>query len=279
MLPITLEQLSEKLERVTWHGKYFSAKCVFHDDNSPSLLVYPDGAYCLGCQKRVSLKSLWSKVSGGKVVVRETPGRLFDWGAYGSLEQLADTAHETLINYRDTFGRYLDVRGIGSCIKDNWLGWEKGWYTVPLFSNLREFSGIVIRASPAIQAVHKIRYLFPPGQQPLLYVPSWRRIVDRVLVVFGIIDALALSALGYPVVTSTHGQNFPASLLDPIRLPITIIPDRGEEQMARKLVSNLGWRGRLQLLDYPEGTKDPADLVRTVAGKKFLHGQLESFLA
>jgi len=257
-----MEQVAGKLERVTWHGRYFSAKCIYHDDNSPSLLVYEDGAYCLGCQKKVSLKALWKRVSGQKEVVRETPGRMFDWNAYGSLEALADTAHETLINYRQTFGRYLDDRGIGSCITSNWLGWERGWYTVPLFSRLREFTGLIIRASPAIQAAYRIRYLFPPGQAPTLYVPNWNRIKDYAYVVFGIIDALAFSALGFPVVTSTHGQNFPAHLLDDLRIPLTIIPDRGEETMARRLVSNLGWRGRLHLLNYPEGCKDPADYVK-----------------
>jgi len=49
--------------------------------------------------------------------------------------------------------------------------------------------------------------------------------------------------------------------LDEYRKQIIILPDKGEEDTARKLASRLGWRGKVLVLDYPDGCKDPNDLL------------------
>ena len=52
----------------------------------------------------------------------------------------------------------------------------------------------------------------------------------------------------------------PALLVTPWKRVI-ILPDKGEEDTARKLRDELGWRGAVMNLDYPSGCKDPNDLL------------------
>jgi len=260
-LYFALDEIAERMENVRWHGRYFSAKCVFHDDKEPSLMVFEDGAYCMGCQRRVSLEGLWEKIHGRRW---KTPEK-FDFFAWDNLpepEELAYEAHLILTHYPQQ-GKYLTQRGVQSRIEVNELGWIMGWYTLPIFDRRHVFEGVVLRAGPVIQNHNGQRYRTPPGQRELLYCPDWPQVfrMGYAYVVFGMLDALVLATLSLPVVTGTQGQRLSPQLLDELRMPLYVVPDLNEEEQARCLVSNLGWRGNYSPLTYPHGLKDPADFA------------------
>jgi hypothetical protein len=94
---------------------------------------------------------------------------------------------------------------------------------------------------------------------------------------YGIIDKMTLCQLGFPAITWTAGKQIPASALDYIRKKIILVPDKGEEEYARQLASNLGWRGLICNLNYPETFKDPNDFLRNKQSAQ-LTRQLNSFL-
>lgn len=261
---ISLEEIADHMDRVTWHGRYFAAKCVYHDDREPSMLVFEDGAYCLGCQRRVSLEILWNKVRG-KYKLAPDPVIVSAWTNMGDdLSQVVYEAHNVLLQY-PAQATYLKVRGVSERIEPNTLGWYMGWYTFPVFDRGFELRGLVLRSSPELEKSSGTRYLCPPNQSPQIYCPDWHKVdsLRYLYVVYGIIDALALACLGFPVVTCTKGQNFHADLLKEFRTKIIIVPDRGEEKSARILASNLGWRGSVLYLDYPDKCKDPANFMAT----------------
>lgn len=90
-------------------------------------------------------------------------------------------------------------------------------------------------------------------------------------VVFGMIDALTLSELRLPVVTSTGGaQSFRPQWLENYRKPILVIPDKGEGRAARRLAGGLDWRGKVKTLDYPGDFKDPNDYIAAGRGESLL---------
>jgi len=68
--------------------------------------------------------------------------------------------------------------------------------------------------------------------------------------------------MGIPAVTGSSGKNsLRADMLDGYRKPILVLPDKGEEQTAEKLIAELGWRGSLLKYEYPPECKDPNDLL------------------
>ena len=97
-----------------------------------------------------------------------------------------------------------------------------------------------------------------------MYVPDWQLLESSrfIIVVFGMLDALTVNKLRYPVVTSTAGADtFQASWLNQYRKPIYIVPDKGEERTAMELAGKLGWRGNVFNMDFPKGCKDCNDFL------------------
>ena len=265
---ITQELIVSRLHGARPHGRYFSAFCPFHDDvHERSLLVYPDGAYCMMETRSYSLVALWKKVGGLlEQPIDDSRSNLIDWQAVlEDKDEFIDNSHSVLMRFTN-LRLELERRGIEGRIIPNRIGWHKGFFVFPLFDYAGELSGIILRATPSVQKKTKTRYLISPGQELQLYCPDWGA-VERsryVFRVYGIFDALTLAALGYPVVTSSEGKKFRSEWFDPpiFRKKIIDLPDKGEEISARLNVSELGWRGRLGLLDYPEGCKDVNDFVQ-----------------
>jgi hypothetical protein len=262
---ITFSDLQSACGEVHEFANYFTAVCPFHDDRSPSLLVYKDGWFrCLGCQKQGTWKTLWNKLKGQPLQIM--PERRSRWSLPGipseGLEDACYQAHMDLIGF-PSLGWYLEMRGLEDRIETNELGFWEGWYTVPVRDENGEFEGAVFRAAPHIQEATGLRYWSP--QHPLMFVPDWSLYhrAKPLIVVFGVLDALAVSSLRFPVATSTGGLNFDPAWLDDCRSTICIIPDKGEFAAARKLAAPLGWRAKVVDLDYPEGVKDPAGYLET----------------
>lgn len=265
---ITQEALAERLAGVRWHGHYFSARCPFHNDNEPSLLVYDDGAYCMGiCQRQFSLSQLWARTNGRSSYdfPNQFSPRVIRWEGLPPLPDWALRAHQLVLDNRG-FGNYWKTRGLENRIEPQRLGWWSGWATIPIFQK-REVIGIILRTTDDLQKELNIRYMVPPGQPPMLYIPD-EHILDRattIFLTFGAMDALALRELGFPSLSFDRGQRSSteaAALLVNWRCRIAVIPDQGEEQTACDLCAHLGWRGEVVLLDYPQSCKDPADFLK-----------------
>jgi hypothetical protein len=258
-----LSELSEAKD----NGKYITGLCPFHDDTNPSLLVFKDGWWrCLGCTKSGRWLSLWNKLNGQDIIVRSDVGTKWrgpDLRDFSSLEDLCYQAHRDLLFF-SSFKWYLEMRGVSDRVETCDLGYYKGWYTIPVRDADGEFKTCVFRSAPHVQQVSDMRY-WCPSSAPMMYVPDYYLLenAEYVVVTFGIFDALALSSLRIPAVTSTYGKDsFKAEWLDDYRVPVYICPDKGEEMTAYKLRNKLGWRGAhsnsVILLDYPNGIKDPA---------------------
>lgn len=258
---------------VIWHGRYFTTTCPFHDDRSPSLNVYPDGAVCLSaiCHRHVSLNELLRKVSplNSTTIQLERSDRLIRWESIPDLARLCQESHAYLIAHPEQ-GHYLKQRGLEACIRWHELGYWNGWITIPLFTYDHQFQGVVFRATPSMQAATGERYITPPGQPRLLYTPSYvtNHLYGHVYLVFGIFDAMALSLLNLPVITSTNIRGLRAGDLDFIRKRIMVIPDKGEEEKAHDLINGLDWRGSLKILPYGPNLKDPAGFIEAGYSKK-----------
>jgi hypothetical protein len=275
---ITYQDLLSKCSDTHEYGTYFSTRCVFHNDSGPSLLVFKDGWFkCLGCNKAGHWKTLWNKLQGQPVQVHAETRVMFT-APNGSSEYLNDEelcyqAHMDLIKF-PSLQWGMEMRGLGDSVEIAEIGYHRGWYTIPVRDRDYNFQTVVFRAAPHVQEATGHRYWC--HGKPMMYVPDWKLLDNMpfVVVVFGMLDALTLNKFRYPVVTATSGKNqFCAEWLDEFRKPVYIIPDKGEEDTAHKLASNLGWRGKVIRLDYPDGIKDCNDYL--IQGKdKLLQAQL-----
>jgi DNA primase len=265
---ISLDDIVQYLNKPHKYGRYYAACCPFHDDHSPSLLVYEDGFVCLSCRKAGRLDYLYEYVSGRRADQpryvykrQEEPEKsgVFPRDTHGQ-EKLCYRAANTLRNYYFHFGKYLSQRGISEEIaKQLLIGYYDDWYTFPVFDEYHMFKGMVGRATPALQEKYGMRYMTPHGQKPLLYQPLMKS--SAILtVVYGIIDAIILAQAGIAACTPTAGKDsLRPEMLDWHRGIIIFIPDKGEIDTAIKQSSHLDWRGVIIDFDYDVGKKDVAD--------------------
>jgi hypothetical protein len=247
-----------KLDKASKSSRYIKGVCPFHDDDDPSLLVWDDGWFkCLGCNRQGSWKMLWNKLQGQHIIIR--PDKKVEWAGPPPVEDLEQTCYQShldLVKF-SSFQWYLEMRGLTESIESNELGYYEGWYTVPVTAANGTFITAVFRASPLVQSVTNIRYVCK--HVPVPFFPNHRLVkkTDYLFVVYGIFDALTLSQLGYPVVTSTAGKDtFNPEWLNYHRGRIFIIPDKGEEATAYGLASQLDYRGKVINLDWPDKVKD-----------------------
>lgn len=264
-------------------GKYIVASCPFHQDNSPSLLIFKDGFFhCLAanCSRSGTWATLWKKLQGQSVHVQvesrihyRSPASMLEED-FGSREEGAYRAYLSLAQFA-TFQYYLEMRGLADAIDIHEIGYHRGWYLFPVVDKEYKFQNVIFRAAPHVQyALDGVRY-WADGK-PSMYVPDWHLLSkgDYIVLVFGIMDALTLNKFRYPVVTPTHGYTFHAEWLSDYRKPIYVIPDKGEERSALKLMGDLGWRGKMVTLDYPTGIKDANDFLKEGRERELL-AQLE----
>lgn len=265
MSSITLDQIREILPGARSYSHYVAGLCPFHEDNKPSLMVYEDNFFrCLGCGVVGNYEQLWRKLNGrgaSKIIRAEekfsAPYLPTD---LREQEELVETAHESLMKF-EQLQWYLENRGVMGRAEPCRLGYFKGWYTIPIYSHYGEYRGMVARAGGVVQKATGFRFIQPHGQHSMMYCPDWNLMEDArtIAVVFGMFDALAISDLRYAVVTPIAGQaSFNPEWLNGFRKPVVIIPDAREETEAIKLAGELGWRGKILRLNYPEGVHDPA---------------------
>lgn len=264
-MKLSLEEVSEYLEQVHVYSGYAMSICPFHDDHSPSMMVWGNGFKCKSCNTGGSLEYLYSKVSG-RIVKKE---KAYNRGAtiwreweekFGSIPNIARIANVNLL--RDSaLWEYMALRKLEGQIKYGMFGYLDGFFTFPISNEYGDIVGMIARASTTIQSKH-LRYTVSYNCPEKLYVPSWRNVhkSDSIYVCYGTMDVWSLHIGGYAGVTGISGQELNAVNLDRFRKPMYIIPDRGEENSALELMSKLGWRGMILDIKYPDGCKDLNDI-------------------
>jgi hypothetical protein len=261
-----LPEIKQKLNQYSEYDNYIAMNCVFHDDNNPSLLVFNDGKfYCMGCSEFGGHERLYSIITGSTYVPARKQGttiRRLDIPYVWDNEEFAMWAHKNLLDLPRLRYYWEDVRKFTPPqVHKFMLGHVDGWNVIPIRLLDWSIGGVVFRASPWRVEAGFSRYVIRPGQRPMMYVPDpgLLRRPEKIVVTFGLVDAMVFASLGIPAVTTSgNGQlTFKASWLDHFRCPVYVIPDKGER--AIELVRGLGLRGREVRLDYPDGMKDPAD--------------------
>jgi len=242
------------------------------------MLVYEDGMFvCLSCGKKGNLKYL-DKVTGSHFIpqrnntVSRVLPRWRKWEEkYGDLEGIIFAAHRTLKRY-PKFQEYFKKRKIYEYIDEGNIGYLDGWATFPVYSSEHKIIDVVVRT---ISGKGDVRYVVHPDTSEMrpLYVPSWDKVnqSQTVYVVYGIIDAISLYLAGLPSVTGVTGKSLKAELLKPLGKRFIIVPDADEEKEAYKLANKLGWRGRVQKIDYPSNCKDPDDIRKEYGNTALLN--------
>lgn len=283
---ITLDQTVELMGDFKEMSRgYVLTHCPWHDDSQMSLLVFEDGWYrCLaqcensGPDGSGRIERLYEELSNPGTVRRpQTNGK----NGYirppklptdiEDIERLVWRAHEAL-RKNDDFKWYLTMRGVDDRIETAKLGWYEGWITCPILTENQQVKGVYLRATPPQEKVTGLRFTQPVGQRPLLYCPDWQlwKSSRSVVVCYGMMDALVLSSLRFPVVTTSGGsKSFDPEWLDHWRKPIVIIPDKeGDDKAASDLAAALGWRAKILRLSYDDNVKDPADYAKESIGRK-----------
>ena len=257
------------------YSNYFSCWCPFHEkkhhSHIESMMVFDDGFRCLSCGKSGSLEYLWKIVNHGRTSQdferRKSHAVLPRWrkweNKFGELPDIAIHAHKALRQFKQ-FQWYFKERKIEKFIDEGMFGYLDGWAVFPVRDQEKAIVDIVVRAT---KGKGDTRYVLSPNNDradPFLYVPHWSRVIQcqTCYVVFGMLDAWALSSIYLPVVTGTTGQSLSVNRLKELDKQFIIVPDRGEENAAYKLANQLGWRGDVKMLEYPFHTKDPDDIRR-----------------
>lgn len=263
------EQVYEQLLDRSAHRyeNYFACRCIFHNDNSPSLFVYHDRYYCKGCGATGTIQFLFRRLQGqpirhGSATAQPklTPHWYLD-----SIERYCIDAHEFLLSHPD-YGYYLQKRGLCTDLtRKLQLGYADGYYIFPIMDRRRIIVGAIGRVGETKAKAGAPRYTQPHGQLKAgisLYIPSYSQVdaSDKIYIPYGIIDCLTLYQLGYPTMAYTSGKVFSAEVFAEYRKQIILIPDQGEESAARRCWKNLGWRGTIIVPDWPEGCKDVNDV-------------------
>lgn len=245
--------------------RYAMGLCPFHADRRPSLRVSRRGYRCFACGASGNLRQLLAELENAPVVYVEPTERTRGiFPPYERMDELTDMLMQAHQRLKTTphLHWYLTQRRVTASIEPLYLGWKDNWYTIPIFNEHHDIIGATARAGSCVQT--KRKYDTPYGQRPMLYIPDWRLFnsLNYVVVCFGILDAITLSQLGYPVVTPTAGQNsVRAEWFDNVRKPIYFVPDKGEHKAALQIVTKLGWRGKIIDLDFPDGITDSNDFV------------------
>lgn len=263
-------RLAESLDKVSWHGHYFSACCVFHHNvNTPALLVYPDRYYCKSCGASGTLAYLDKRLHGVTAkgrVHKDAPQILPRWkrwqAKFEDVAELCAFAHSNLKRFKDD--RYFfKQRKIDQFIDEGFFGSLEGWLVFPVFDRERKIVDAVIRAGPSKSK--DVRYAVYPiaeSNANSLYVPNWSAVLkaDKIFIVYGIIDSWTLYSIDLPVITGITGKSLSAENIKPLNKMSMIIPDRYEEKDAHKLARDLGWSAEVVRVKWPDSCKDTDDI-------------------
>jgi len=264
---------------VHWHGGYFSMLCPFHDDHSPSLMVYLNNFQCkaASCGRKGRLSELIFQLDTSTPAADRMPQLTFAWKDLCDGEAM--TPREDFIQQSHSAVQFPDVRewyarrGFSDdTVEFCSLGWWRGWFVTPTFDEAHKPIRLILRAGPSIERSVPNKYMVSPGPATL-FIPDWGLLHTKpryVVFPWGVYDALTTYQLRHPTFTGAGPcSQLPVELFDPYRRYIYVIPDGEPPEeliLAKKLVKSLDWRGRLVVLDYPDGYKDPNEFLQAEHG-------------
>ena len=265
-----LDFFAENLRRPHRGRDYVLGCCLYHDDTNPSLVVYERTQHfeCMGCNSKGSLYKLGRDLGGsygggyGSVIDR-TPWRERPAWNQGGLADYCLRSHKSLTELTQTQW-YIQDRGLVDAIEPYGLGWDNGWYTIPVRNSDGHVKGAVARASPSVERKTSMRFDMPMGQSGLLYIPDHKLWNDEeiVYVTFGVFDAISLALCGLASSSPTTGKKSThASWFDDVGKRIVVVPDRNEHVDANHLAAGLDWRGQVCHVEYEGLESDPNDLL------------------
>lgn len=260
-----LDDVYENVVNAKRYDDYIMMCCLWHEDRHPSLMVHEDFYKCLSCGAFGMTERLLLQLGSRFVIPKEdnveVKNPFWKWLRGDDLSSFLKNSYQVLKTYPQQ-GKYLEDRGLTKdTIQKAKIGYSDGFYLIPILNTHQHPVGALARAGSSIEGA---RYFVPPGQTDLLYSPDWQMVKDakEVYLTFGTLDALSIFQLGKAAISTTSGKRVKPEWFSEIRKRIKVFPDFGEEKEAKKLVSELGWRGEVVKYQYPFGMKDPNDLLR-----------------
>ena len=256
------------------------ARCVApdHEDASPSMHLYDDHVHCFSCGFHGDVVDAWAALRGFD---RPMEAALDLAGEYGvELPRLHPEARKRIQERRareeryvlqarachDALGRHPAVvgwwegRGFGRDLRERFLlGASRGGTAAVIpFWNRGRVQGLIRRnLQREPKYVYPNREELPAGHRPL-FIPGPVR--GDAFLVEGIVDALALAALGQGAVSvgGTSISEPQARELEGLPGTIYVLPDGDEEggDAARRWVRRLYPRALLCPADYGGGVPD-----------------------
>lgn len=190
-------------------------------------------------------------------------GQRIYWPEREHYASYKERAYRTLIDAPQTHW-YLEDRGVMGIARTARLGYDSGWYVIPVISPDGDVKGFVARAGPRVERLTGMRFDMPYDQRAMLYSPRYPWTQPNLFVVFGMFDALVLAALGLDVCTTTCGDlSFDPHWVGHLEdKRIWFVPDAGGGEVATKLKEQVGFISRVLHLRYDEQVKDPADYAK-----------------
>jgi hypothetical protein len=264
---VDLDRISELLDvQHTQYDGYIASQCLFHDDDRPSLMIYPDRYNCKACSAWGYTDDLLRKLDVSSGTLISKPKKFVDFknpfSKWTQNQTLSDALKVAWQNNKNNPSIYMTKeRDIHPLDQFRFgIGLRDGWITFPIKDKYNKLVGAVARTLPDLG---NSKYTVPLGQDPnLLYVPDWINIIEgnKLFITFGIIDALTLAIYGFPSASTTNGKQIDVATLYYMKKIMLFIPDKGEEKEANRIASQLDWRGKVLKVEYPDDCKDINDV-------------------
>lgn len=185
-------------------------ECPFHEDDTASYAVYPDGGWCFGCHRRESREDFATRlgaVLGDLPVSRELRRSEVPTDDVASIRDLPLMVRvwKRVLNEgsRRSHIAWLEDRGLWrKTIEQASLGHTGDRFAIPVFNGVHPV-GYQLRLDPEYCSASDPKYLNLKGTGVLVYRPAPK---NRVQVICeGPLDALLLSQYGYDAITTTGG--------------------------------------------------------------------------
>ena len=304
---VDLTELAGRQTELKCCGRTHRGHCPFsdHPDRTPSFHVYPDGRfYCFGCGRDGDVVDLWATVRGIEPgieaaldLAREYSVQLPEQDPEAKRRAERRRAKEDLYmkqaqKYHKALSRHENIadwwqaRGFGESLRERFLlgASEGGTEAIIPFWHRGRVEGVIRRK---LEGQPKYRYpnkeSFAAGYRPV-FIPG--AIKDEVFIVEGILDALALVAVGKSAIAvgGTNLSGAQALDLDRIidRQKVYILPDADEagQKAAATWARQLYPKALLCKPDYgADDNKDFGDLFANASSSKEIIEHLSRLVA
>jgi len=263
---------------------YIRIHCPYHEDDTPSLAVYHDHAWCYGGCGYVSAEQLLDTLNANPDLLPKLSPREAQ-----TLKERADPPsralirvwHRTLVEGpRQHRMEWLLRRGLHRhTIRQHLLGHTGMWFVIPVLHRERVL-GYRLRRDDAYCDPDLPRYKQPVGQPDLLFRPNPRG--SPTVVCEGELDALLLAQYGVDAITNTAGSsalpNRIHRVLEQKRGTIYVATDQDDagEETAKRIaerfpgrVKRLRWQGGK---DVTEALSQVSEMDRITTLRRWLYG-------